>query len=342
MDRKHSVILLLVARAASPIDLAPLSKLRAVSLARPPESRLIAAKLDDSHVAIWKWKEATMGDGAGAACTGVERALAERVKAATGGEAIVLSTCARLDVYSYADADKDLAAIVAEDIGGAATTWRAARLFAPRYDGRVEPILASRCGADAARHVFEVACFAGLERCEFDPFDSHQAHVVKQIKAAFDDAARDGGPCGTRLSALLRLALETGKAARDGKSVRAINTLRGKALDAVALATARQEVAAAVEERVLEPAVLKAAEAHAALDAGPRLKELSELADAAVAEAIRSAPSAASREADLTRAARKALHGPLMRVRAGEAVLAEDASNDVRAAVAEALATSVL
>ena len=64
-------------------------------------------------------------------------------------------------------------------------------------------------------------------------------------------------------------------------------------------------------------------------------------ANAAVAEAIRSAPSAASREADLTRAARKALHGPLMRVRAGEAVLAEDASNDVRAAVAEALATTV-
>ena len=83
----------------------------------------------------------------------------------------------------------------------------------------------------------------------------------------------------------------------------------------------------------------EAQRAYAALDAGPRLRELSELADAAVAEAIRSAPSAASREADLTRAARKALHGPLMRVRAGEAVLAEDASNDVRAAVAEALAT---
>ena len=182
-----------------------------------------------------------------------------------------------------------------------------------------------------------MACFAGLERWEFDPFDSHQAHVIKQVKAAFDDAARDGGPCGTRLSALLRLALETGKAARDGKSVRAIGKLRGTALDAVALATARQEVAAAVEEKVLEPAVAKAAEAYAALDAGPRLRELSELADAAVAEAIRAAPSAASREADWTRAARKALHGPLMRVRAGEAVLAED----VRAAVAEALATTV-
>ena len=71
-----------------------------------------------------------MGDGAGAACTGVERALAERVKAATGGEAIVLSTCARLDVYSFSDAE-DLAAIVSSDIGGAATKWRAARLFAP-------------------------------------------------------------------------------------------------------------------------------------------------------------------------------------------------------------------
>ena len=111
-----TLALLVVAQA---LDLAPLSKLRAVSLARPPESRLIAGKLDDSHVALWKWKEATMGDGAGAACTGVERALAERVKAATGGEAIVLSTCARLDVYSYSDVE-DLAAIVSGDIGGAA------------------------------------------------------------------------------------------------------------------------------------------------------------------------------------------------------------------------------
>ena len=125
VDKMHRVTLVLV--VAQALDLAPLSKLRAVSLARPPESRLIAGKLDDSHVAIWKWKEATMGDGAGAACTGVERALAERVKAATGGEAIVLSTCARLDVYSFSDADKDLAAIVSSDIGGAATAWRAAR-----------------------------------------------------------------------------------------------------------------------------------------------------------------------------------------------------------------------
>ena len=59
-----TLALLVVAQA---LDLAPLSKLRAVSLARPPESRLIAAKLDDSDVALWKWKEATMGDGAGAA-----------------------------------------------------------------------------------------------------------------------------------------------------------------------------------------------------------------------------------------------------------------------------------
>ena len=51
-----TLALLVVAQA---LDLAPLSKLRAVSLARPPESRLIAGKLDDSHVALWKWKEAT-------------------------------------------------------------------------------------------------------------------------------------------------------------------------------------------------------------------------------------------------------------------------------------------
>ena len=94
------LLLLVLARTASPLDLAPLAKLRAVSIARPPESRLLSAKLDDASVAIWKWKEARMGDGAGAACTGVERALAERVRTATGGETMVLSTCARLDVYS--------------------------------------------------------------------------------------------------------------------------------------------------------------------------------------------------------------------------------------------------
>ena len=55
-----TLALLVVAQA---LDLAPLSKLRAVSLARPPESRLIAGKLDASHVALWKWKAATMGDG---------------------------------------------------------------------------------------------------------------------------------------------------------------------------------------------------------------------------------------------------------------------------------------
>ena len=224
---------------------------------------------------------------------------------------------------------------MADDVGGRATRWRASRFLAPRYASPAAPALASRCGADAARHVFEVACFAGLERCEFDPFDSHQAHVVKQIKAAFDDAARDQGPCGPRLSALLRLALETGKGARDGRSCRQINKLRGKALDGVALASARLDVAVAVEATVLEPAVRKAAASFAALDAAPRLRELSDIADAAVADALRSAPEAASREATLTRAAKKALHGPLTRVRAGEAVRAED----VRAAIAEALAT---
>ena len=138
----------------------------------------------------------------------------------------------------------------------------------------MEPTLASRCGADAARHVFEVACFAGLERCEFDPFDSHQAHVVKQIKAAFDDAAQNNGTVWDAAVALLRLALETGKAARDGKSVRAINSLRGKALDAVARATARQDVAAAVETRSSSPPSEGGGGVRGA-GRGPRLRELS-------------------------------------------------------------------
>ncbi|KAK7231777.1 rab GTPase-activating protein [Aureococcus anophagefferens] len=168
----------------------PLAKLQVVSLARPPESQLLSAKLSVDDVACWKWKEAAMGDGAGSSCNGVERALAQRLRA-DGGECVVLSTCARLDVYAYGCGD--VADAVAADVGGLASQFRRSRPFAPRYgDVDVRPHLAVATGAAAARHVFEVACFAGLEKCEFDPFDSHQAHVVKQVKAAFDDATRPG------------------------------------------------------------------------------------------------------------------------------------------------------
>ena len=126
---------------------------------------------------------------------------------------------------------------------------QAAQLFAPVRTTR-GTYTGVEVRADAARHVFEVACLAGLEQSRVRPVRWSWAHVVKQA-AAFDDAAQNNGPCGTRLSALLRLALETGKAARDGKSVRAINTL-GAALDAVAVATAAR-MAAAVEDKVWPP-----------------------------------------------------------------------------------------
>ncbi|KAH8076640.1 hypothetical protein JL721_658 [Aureococcus anophagefferens] len=282
----------------------PLAKLQVVSLARPPESQLLSAKLSVDDVACWKWKEAAMGDGAGSSCNGVERALAQRLRA-DGGECVVLSTCARLDVYAYGCGD--VADAVAADVGGLASQFRRSRPFAPRYgDVDVRPHLAVATGAAAARHVFEVACFAGLEKCEFDPFDSHQAHVVKQVKAAFDDATRpgdgaDAAPVGPRLSALLRTALETGKAARDSRSCRAIGKLRGVALAGAALADARIEVAAAVSDGVVEPAVGKLADAFAARRRG--IRRLQRIGDAA-------APSPPAAGKAPRRAAKRALHEP--------------------------------
>ena len=314
----------------------PLAKLQVVSLARPPESQLLSAKLSVDDVACWKWKEAAMGDGAGSSCNGVERALAQRLRA-DGGECVVLSTCARLDVYAYGCGD--VADAVAADVGGLASQFRRSRPFAPRYgDVDVRPHLAVATGAAAARHVFEVACFAGLEKCEFDPFDSHQAHVVKQVKAAFDDATRpgdgaDAAPVGPRLSALLRTALETGKAARDSRSCRAIGKLRGVALAGAALADARMEVAAAVSDGVVEPAVGKLADAFAALDAAPGIRRLQRIGDAALAAELAALPPDKARAA--ARAAKRALHEPTLALRRGAAPDADDARllDDLRRAI---------
>ena len=50
---------------------------------------------------------------------------------------------------------------------------------------------------------------------------------------------------------------------------------------------------------------------------------------------MRATPSAAKREAVLRKAAKRAIHAPMMRVRAGEAVLEEMVLEDVRRAVEE-------
>ena len=334
--------------AASSALEAALGPLQVVSLARPPESRLLSGTLDEAAVATWKWKEATMGDGAGARCTGAERALAERVSASVGGgEAMVVSTCARLDVYACSSASElPLADVVAADVGALATSWRGGRLFAPRYAGPVDllPELVARSGAGAARHVVEVAVFAGKERCEFDPFDSHQAHVLKQLKAAFDDAqkgGRDATVCGPRLSALLRTALEAGKLARDSRSCRALGKLRGLAATGVELAEARLAVAGVVDADVVDPAVAKAAAAWAALDAGPAIRRLSALADAAANDALAVVPAGDARaaaEAAARKAAKRVLHEPLTALRAGGLPPDDDRIlADVRRAVGAAL-----
>ncbi|KAH8052797.1 hypothetical protein JL722_9931 [Aureococcus anophagefferens] len=198
----------------------PLARLQVVSLARPPESQLLSAKLSVDDVACWKWKEAAMGDGAGSSCNGVERALAQRLRA-DGGECVVLSTCARLDVYAYGCGDVADAAARRRRL---ASQFRRSRPFAPRYgDVDVRPHLAVATGAAAARHVFEVACFAGLR----------------------------SGQGRARLAVLPRH-----------------RQAPGVALAGAALADARMEVAAAVSDGVVEPAVGKLAARRALGGAG--------------------------------------------------------------------------
>ena len=284
-----------------------------------------------------------MGDGAGSSCTGEERALAKRVRAAVGGgscECLVLSTCARLDVYAIGPGfdGAGLAAAVAADVGGAATARR------DRPWGRGPPVdarglLSVASGAAAAEHVLGVACFAGLPLGAFDPFDSHQAYVLSQVKAAFDDArAGSDPPIGPRLSALMRASLEAGKRARDRKSVSALGRLRGRTgADAAELMATRSDVAETVVAKVVAPAVEAYAASLEALDAAPALRRLTALADEAVAAEL-AGDATHDRAARL--AAKRAIHGRLVAVRAGATFDDADSAATlaaVRAAVRDAL-----
>ena len=81
--------------------------------------------------------------------------------------------------------------------------------------------------------------------------------------------------------------------------------------------------------------MVRAAESFRALDAGPRIRELNALADETVEDALRRAPSAAALEAAARKAAKRATHAPMMRLRAGEVVAIDVVVEDVRAAVAD-------
>lgn len=122
--------------------------------------------------------------------------LGALVKAENLSEAVVLSTCNRLEVY-----------VLAERFHGG---YSDVRDFLARHSGlapeEVTDELYSLHDAEAARHLFSVA--AGLDSAVVGEHE-----ILGQVRSAWE-AARAAGAAGSALNPLFRHALETGKRAR--------------------------------------------------------------------------------------------------------------------------------
>jgi glutamyl-tRNA reductase len=122
---------------------------------------------------------------------------------ATGAvaEAVVVSTCNRTELY-----------LCAEDAAAAErVTLRALARRAGLSSAAVRPWLLTREGADAARHLFEVA--AGLHSMVVG-----EAEILGQLRRA-RELARAEGACGPVLDRLLRDAVGAGRRARAGTAI---------------------------------------------------------------------------------------------------------------------------
>ena len=149
------------------------------------------------------------------------KALHELASAEHLSEAVLLSTCNRIEVYAYAERFH----------GGYADV----REMLARHSGlppeTVSDELYAQHDADAVRHLFSVA--AGL-----DSVVVGEHEVLGQVRDAWQ-AARAEGTVGTVLEPLFRRAVETGKRARSSTGIaRGIASLSHAA---VALAEARLE-----------------------------------------------------------------------------------------------------
>ena len=147
------------------------------------------------------------------------KALHELASAEHLSEAVLLSTCNRIEVYAYAERFH----------GGYADV----REMLARHSGlppeTVSDELYAQHDADAVRHLFSVA--AGL-----DSVVVGEHEVLGQVRDAWQ-AARAEGTVGTVLEPLFRRAVETGKRARSSTGIaRGIASLSHAA---VALAEAR-------------------------------------------------------------------------------------------------------
>lgn len=119
-----------------------------------------------------------------------------RLRAETGaGEAMILSTCNRVEIYAR------------QDDAGAVSTLEA---FLCRYhakDGReLEPVLYRFADADAIRHAFRVA--ASLESMVIG-----ESQILGQVKDAYQ-AAEEAGTLGASLNALRNRSLASAKRVR--------------------------------------------------------------------------------------------------------------------------------
>ena len=126
----------------------------------------------------------------------LEHALPCLLRAPDVGEALVLSTCNRVEVYSWAkdpDAAADQIRLFLEDLRGLPAGWTRTR-------GRV------LLGDDVIRHLFSVT--AGL-----DSMVTGESEIQGQVRAAYK-VASSCAAVGPHLHGLFRWALESGKRAR--------------------------------------------------------------------------------------------------------------------------------
>jgi glutamyl-tRNA reductase len=147
------------------------------------------------------------------------KALHDVVSREHVSEAVVLSTCNRLEIY-----------VVAEKFHGAYADVRnslAEMAFLPP-ETFADHLFVSY-DADAAQHLFEVA--SGLDSAVVG-----EAEVLGQVKAAWE-LARTEGSCGATLNMLFRHAIEVGKRARSETGIS--RHIASVSTAAVALATER-------------------------------------------------------------------------------------------------------